>query len=255
MKMCEPPVVSASAGSASLPPVLDACCGSRMFWFDKNDPRALFLDKRDGVFVTDERKGRAATIIRPDIVGDFKNLPFPDASFYLVIFDPPHLLEISAQCRLGVKYGKLFSDWRDELGAGFAECFRVLKANGVLVFKWSEAHIPIPDVLALSKHPPLFGNKAIGISNRVPRGSTHWIAFLKPNMQDERRLCSTHPDVNYNTAWGCPECVREMRLLLTSAAHALRSYQYGNASQELAESVANRIETALSLNSRIERPK
>lgn len=30
----------------NLPPVLDACCGSRMFWFDKQDERALFIDKR-----------------------------------------------------------------------------------------------------------------------------------------------------------------------------------------------------------------
>ena len=26
-----------------------------------------------------------------------------------------------------------------------------------------------------------------------------------------RTLCQTHPDVDYTTAWGCPECVREMR--------------------------------------------
>lgn len=26
-----------------------------------------------------------------------------------------------------------------------------------------------------------------------------------------RQLCPNHPDVNYKTAWGCPECVREMR--------------------------------------------
>ena len=31
---------------ATLPPVLDACCGSRMFWFDKKDARATFVDKR-----------------------------------------------------------------------------------------------------------------------------------------------------------------------------------------------------------------
>ncbi len=28
------------------PAVLDACCGSRMFWFDRKDPRAVFVDKR-----------------------------------------------------------------------------------------------------------------------------------------------------------------------------------------------------------------
>ena len=26
--------------------ILDACCGSRMFWFDKNNPAALFVDIR-----------------------------------------------------------------------------------------------------------------------------------------------------------------------------------------------------------------
>ncbi len=26
--------------------ILDMCCGSRMFWFDKQDPRALFADIR-----------------------------------------------------------------------------------------------------------------------------------------------------------------------------------------------------------------
>ena len=26
--------------------ILDACCGSRMFWFDKNNPDVLFIDKR-----------------------------------------------------------------------------------------------------------------------------------------------------------------------------------------------------------------
>lgn len=25
--------------------ILDACCGSRMFWFDKHNPFALFVDK------------------------------------------------------------------------------------------------------------------------------------------------------------------------------------------------------------------
>lgn len=26
-----------------------------------------------------------------------------------------------------------------------------------------------------------------------------------------RQLCKTHPDVDYKTAWGCPDCVRELR--------------------------------------------
>ena len=27
--------------------ILDVCCGSRMFWFDKNNPAALFVDIRN----------------------------------------------------------------------------------------------------------------------------------------------------------------------------------------------------------------
>lgn len=26
--------------------ILDACCGSRMFWFDKKNPNVLFIDNR-----------------------------------------------------------------------------------------------------------------------------------------------------------------------------------------------------------------
>lgn len=27
-------------------PILDACCGSKMFWFDKNNPNVEFCDNR-----------------------------------------------------------------------------------------------------------------------------------------------------------------------------------------------------------------
>lgn len=36
--------------------------------------------------------------------------------------------------------------------------------------------------------------------------------------------------------------LRDMRLLLNAASHCLRSYQYGNASTELAEGMADRID-------------
>jgi hypothetical protein len=68
-----------------------------------------------------------------------------------------------------------------------------------------------------------------------------------------RVLCATHPDVNYKTAWGCPECVREMRQMLIGAVHALRAYQYGNASPDLAESVADSIERKITPNNASER--
>lgn len=66
--------------------ILDATCGSRMMWFDKNHPEAIFIDKRKGVFTAYGNE----IIVSPDIQVDFKNLPFEDESFYLVVFDPPH---------------------------------------------------------------------------------------------------------------------------------------------------------------------
>ena len=71
--------------------ILDACCGSRMFWFDKHNPLALFVDKRSEI-VTAKVRDKIRTIeVKPDIIADFTNLPFEDSSFYMVVFDPPHL--------------------------------------------------------------------------------------------------------------------------------------------------------------------
>lgn len=69
--------------------VLDACCGSRMFWFDKEFEDAIFMDKR--TLETTLCDGRSLSV-NPDVIGDFRNMPFEDESFHLVIFDPPHLL-------------------------------------------------------------------------------------------------------------------------------------------------------------------
>lgn len=35
--------------------ILDACCGSRMFWFDKNNPNVLFMDKRNETLKAKDR--------------------------------------------------------------------------------------------------------------------------------------------------------------------------------------------------------
>lgn len=70
--------------------ILDACCGSRMFWFDKKQPNTIFIDNReyDKGFI-DNRYNRE---LHPDILMDFKDLKFPDKKFRLIIMDPPHLI-------------------------------------------------------------------------------------------------------------------------------------------------------------------
>lgn len=163
----------------SAPVVLDPCCGSRMMWFDKQDQRCLFGDRRaETISVTDNSCGNASVqrsiSIDPDALLDFRALPFGDGSFSLVAFDPPHLVHAGPRSWLAAKYGRLGADWRDDLRAGFAECFRVLDADGVLVFKWNETQVKTREVLALTPHKPLFGQ----VSGRS--GMTHWLVFMKP---------------------------------------------------------------------------
>lgn len=158
------------------PPVLDACCGSRMFWFDKNDSRAIFVDKRRETHElpdSSSKAGKRTLVVAPDIIADFTALPFADNSFALVCFDPPHFLSNGAKSWLGLKYGTLSGDWREMLRGGFLECFRVLKTEGTLVFKWNEGEIPVSEILKLTTEKPLFGNKCGKTSK------THWLVFLK----------------------------------------------------------------------------
>lgn len=159
-----------------LPEILDACCGSRMFWFDRSDPRALFVDKRNESHTLKDAStaaGERSLTISPDIQADFTALPFADASFSLVVFDPPHLIRAGKKSWLARKYGRLEGEWREELSKGFAECFRVLKPQGTLIFKWNETDIPVSQILALTPERPLFGNRS-GKHSR-----THWIVFMK----------------------------------------------------------------------------
>jgi len=155
-------------------PILDACCGSRMFWFDKNDTRALFTDNRT---VEETLCDGRLLKITPDIVADFRDMPFADENFYMVVFDPPHIVRGGDNAWLVKKYGKLDKQtWQEDLRKGFSECFRVLKPNGVLIFKWNEEQIKLHDVLKLTSVKPLFGNR---------RSKTHWVVFMKAGAMGE----------------------------------------------------------------------
>lgn len=157
-------------------PVLDACCGSRMFWFDRADARATFVDVRCESHTLPDvssKGGSRELVIDPDHIADFTCLPFADASFALVVFDPPHFERNGATGWVGLKYGTLKGDWREMLRAGFAECFRVLRPDGVLIFKWCADEIPTSQILALTPEKPLFGHKS------GKQQKTHWVTFMK----------------------------------------------------------------------------
>lgn len=155
-------------------PILDACCGGKMFYFDKHDPRVLFQDIRD--VETTLCDGRHFEV-KPDVQADFTNMPYPDDSYAMVVFDPPHLKYTGSKKECDgwqmLKYGNLGKDWRNMLAKGFAECFRVLKPGGFLIFKWNETDVKVTEILKLTPAKPIFGH----ISGK--RANTHWICFMK----------------------------------------------------------------------------
>jgi len=155
--------------------VLDVCCGCKMMWFNKEDNRAIFADKREGSLdVSHCTSNPGKKIINPDVIHDFTNMNFENESFWHIVFDPPHVKNISLKSVTGFSYGSLDKDtWKDDLKKGFAECFRVLKPNGTLIFKWNEIQIPLKVVLSLTEYKPLYGHRS-GKSAK-----THWVAFIK----------------------------------------------------------------------------
>ena len=165
--------------------VLDVCCGGKMFWFDKKNPNVLFCDKRV-VKKHSVGKGKNARDFecQPDMVMDFTDLKFKDNSFQMVVFDPPHLCKAGRKSYMAQKYGTLDPDnWQNDIKNGFDECFRVLKPDGVLIFKWSEVEIKVRKILELAPYRPMFGH----ISGKAQK--THWICFMKiDNMKKEKVL-------------------------------------------------------------------
>lgn len=150
--------------------ILDACCGSKMFWFDKENPNVLFADNRvEQHTLCDGRKLE----IDPDVVMDFTDMPFPDGSFKLVVFDPPHFRKLGESSWMAKKYGILPVDWETLIKKGFDECMRVLEPDGILVFKWNEYQIPVSKILKAIQTQPLLGHKS-GKSSQ-----THWLLFMK----------------------------------------------------------------------------
>lgn len=151
--------------------ILDMCCGSKMFWFDRNDPRVIFCDIRtENTTLCDGRP----FVVAPDVTADFRDLPFDDETFNLVVFDPPHFIDLGETSWLKMKYGKLDKKtWREDISKGFEEAFRVMKKGSTLVFKWNELQIPTKEVISLSPIKPALGHPS------GKRMGTHWVTFYK----------------------------------------------------------------------------
>lgn len=157
--------------------ILDVTCGSRTIWFEKNHPSAIYCDKRNeelyGIWKSTNRQSKRSCIVHPDVIADFTDLPFEDNSFSLVVWDPPHLRNVGETSWTYKKYGKLDENWPQMLHDGFKECMRVLKPDGVLIFKWAETQIPALDVWKAIGQKPLFGHHS------GKKMGTFWACFMK----------------------------------------------------------------------------
>lgn len=152
--------------------ILDACCGGKHFWFDKNHKYTLFMDKR--------RVEKGAIPQQPnwecdpDIIGDYRDTDFEDKSFKLIVWDIPHKIKNYKKSLIIKKYGYLGESWREDTAAGFNELWRILDDYGVLVFKYADLDISVTEMLSLFPVKPLFGTKTKkGVNN------TYWFTFMK----------------------------------------------------------------------------
>jgi len=91
-----------------------------MFWFDRDNPDVIFGDIRDEEHVLCD--GRALTI-NPDMNIDFRNMPFEDGSFKLVVFDPPHLRHAGAESWSAKSMACLRATGETTCGADFPSVF------------------------------------------------------------------------------------------------------------------------------------
>ena len=151
--------------------ILDVCCGGRMIWFDKNNKNTLYCDIRE------VEKGNIETqanwCVKPDKICDYRDLPFEDNSFKLIVWDIPHKIKKGTGI-INKKYGYLGENWKEDLTKGFNSIWSKLDTNGTLVFKYCDLDIKVADILSLFPVKALFGTRTKKSCN-----DTYFIVFFK----------------------------------------------------------------------------
>lgn len=161
--------------------ILDATCGGRSIWLpgNKQNENTLYIDQREREPGFTGQEGRTFSV-EPDEVQDFRDLPYDDESFSLVVFDPPHLIRKDGMEQLTgyitKSYGALHAEtWQSDLRRGFEELWRVLKPAGTLVFKFADNDVDFRDVIDLAPVDPLFGTT----TKKNSKVENRWFVFHK----------------------------------------------------------------------------
>lgn len=169
--------------------ILDATCGFRGIWYQKHHPFVTFMDKRMGTFYFTDNAPKMKLgndrryNINPDIVSEWKDAPFPDNHFDMIIFDPPHLLKKKdgSKSAMMIPYGALDREtYKQDLKQGIKKLFNILKPEGIFILKWCENHIPIEEIFKLMPYKPLFGTN----TKRKSSHANYWVVFIKHRVED-----------------------------------------------------------------------
>lgn len=165
--------------------ILDSTCGGRSIWHPENKERedTLYIDKREEEPGFTGQEGRTYGV-QPNEIQDFRDLPYEDNSFNLVVFDPPHIIKENGMENLTgyvqKSYGCLDAEtWQNDLKKGFEELWRVLSPGGTLVFKFADNAADFKDVLDLAPVDPLFGTT----TKKNSKVENRWFVFYKGESQ------------------------------------------------------------------------
>lgn len=171
--------------------ILDATSAFRSMWFNKNNPLVDYFDKSSDDDLNKRRskynnlcgttKFRYWNPKNKTIQGTWAKLSFPDNTYKMVVFDPPHKKKLGEKSKFKQIYGELSPEtWQRDLKQAFTEFFRVLQPYGFLILKWGSDDVSYKEILACSPIKPLYGNITNG-TNKHKKSRTYWFCFMKPS--------------------------------------------------------------------------
>jgi SAM-dependent methyltransferase len=155
--------------------ILDVCANKRMFYFDKENIDTIYCDLYFDY--------------KDNIKEDVTKLSFDNNTFDMVVFDPPHIQEDDKNNNRSImakKYGMIRGSLFEFITSAFNECFRVLKNDGVLIFKWNNRTSDYKQLLELSPYNALFGTRT-----KKSVSETWFIVFYKSSNMLKSNIFNT----------------------------------------------------------------
>jgi SAM-dependent methyltransferase len=182
--------------------ILDLSGGHRNIWFNRFQSSTIYIDNRPEVL--------------PNVLCDSRQLPFPDASFDHIVFDPPHAVH-----GIGSKMARYYGAYspleiQSIIRKTSREAYRVLKDEGFMNLKWNDHDIRLDHILKFFEcWEPLYGQKVAGRSKH--RSGTYWVALIKRPLGYQsitmmQRLLDFDGELMYQHKTGVDDAERPIRV-------------------------------------------